>query len=113
MTIAARQFLSLTSGLRHLNLRAAIAGWITDLSSSRQAPFLASLALAFTATLLFCFGRAPWVLIAARAFQGVAGSIIYTAGLALIADSVRSDEVGSWYSSDAQRQRLRIVPDSK
>lgn len=79
-----------------MTVAAPIAGWATDLSSSRQIPFLGSLVLAFISTLLFCLATAPWVLVIARAFQGVAGSIIYTAGLALIADSVRADEVGSW-----------------
>ena len=79
-----------------MTLAAPIAGWATDLSSSRQIPFLGSLVLAFISTLLFCLATAPWALVIARAFQGVAGSIIYTAGLALIADSVRPDEVGSW-----------------
>ena len=80
------------------NCWTAFAGWITDLSASRQAPFLASLLLAFVSTLLFCWGETPWILVLARAFQGISGSFIYTAGLALVADSVRSDEVGSWYS---------------
>lgn len=79
-----------------MTLAAPIAGWATDLSSSRQVPFLGSLLLAFISTLIFSLASAPWVLVIARAFQGVAGSIIYTAGLALIADSVRPDEVGSW-----------------
>lgn len=79
-----------------MTLAAPIAGWATDLSTSRQVPFLGSLVLAFISTLLFCLATAPWALVIARAFQGVAGSIIYTAGLALIADSVRPDEVGSW-----------------
>ena len=79
-----------------MTVAAPIAGWATDLSSSRQIPFLGSLVLAFISTLLFCLATAPGVLVIARAFQGVAGSIIYTAGLALIADSVRPDEVGSW-----------------
>ena len=79
-----------------MTLAAPIAGWATDLSSSRQIPFLGSLLLAFTSTLLFSLATAPWVLVIARAFQGVAGSIIYTAGLALIADSVRPDEAVSW-----------------
>ena len=75
----------------------AIAGWFADHSSSRQAPLLTGLALAFAATLVFCFARAPWVLVIARIFQGFSASIIYTAGLALIADTVPASEVGSWY----------------
>lgn len=75
----------------------AIAGWAADHSSTRQATLLTGLALAFAATLVFCFARAPWVLVIARMFQGFSASIIYTAGLALIADTVPASEVGSWY----------------
>ena len=59
-------------------------------------PLLVGLGLAFTATLVFCFARRPWLLVVARAFQGFSASIIYTAGLALIADTVPAHEVGSW-----------------
>lgn len=75
----------------------AIAGWAADRSSSRKTVFLAGLGLALLATILYCLGRAPWVLVIARAVQGFSASIIYTAGLALIADTVSPDEVGSWY----------------
>lgn len=78
------------------NSEAAIAGWVADRSSSRRAPLLAGLALAFVATLISCFARAPWLLVIARAFQGFSASVIYTAGLALIADTVPTEEVGSW-----------------
>lgn len=78
------------------NLEAAIAGWLADRSSSRRAPLLAGLALAFVATVISCVARAPWQLIIARALQGFSASVVYTAGLALIADTVRAEEVGSW-----------------
>jgi len=40
--------------------------------------------------------RNPNVLILGRALQGFSGNIVYTAGLALVADAVPSDEIGSW-----------------
>ena len=79
------------------NVKAAIAGWFADRSASRRAPLLAGLALAFAATLISCFARAPWLLVIARLLQGLSASVIYTAGLALIADTVPAEEVGSWY----------------
>ena len=82
----------------------AVAGWAADYSSSRQAPLLTGLSLAFAATLLFCFAQALWVLVIARVLQGFSASVIYTAGLALIADTVSADEVGSWYAPSQNRQ---------
>lgn len=76
---------------------AAVVGWFADHSSSRKAPLLTGLLLAFVASLIFCFARAPWVLVIARVFQGFSASVIYTVGLALIADTVPAEEVGSWY----------------
>lgn len=95
-----------------LRFPVAIAGWFADRSSSRQVPLLVGLALAFTATLVFCFARTPWLLVVARAFQGFSASIIYTAGLALIADTVPANEVGSWYSAPCPRQWLYINVDT-
>lgn len=95
MTVSARK-LHLTSGLlRRLTDRAAIAGWVGD-RTSRRFSFLLGLALAFLATLLFFFAYSPWALVLARAFQGLSAGVIYTAGLALIADSVSPDKIGSW-----------------
>lgn len=97
MAIGARTCPLLRSLCNQCNIEAAIAGWFADRSSSRRAPLLAGLALAFVATLISCFARAPWLLVVARAFQGFSASVIYTAGLALIADTVPTEEVGSWY----------------
>ena len=81
----------------------AIAGWVADHTSSRQTPLLFGLGLAYGATLLFCFATSPFMLVLARCFQGFASSILFTAGLALIADSVSADEVGSWHVSALHR----------
>ena len=59
-------------------------------------PLLLGLALASIATVIFYFAKAPWLLVIARAFQGFSASIIYTTGLALVADTVPAHEVGSW-----------------
>ena len=73
----------------------AITGWLAD-RGTRQLPFLAGLVIAAAATLLLCFGTALWVLVIARLLQGLAASVVYTAGLALVADTVDADQVGSW-----------------
>lgn len=78
---------------------APIAGWAARHFSSRKIPFLGGLGIAFVATVLFCFGRAPWVLVVARVFQGLSAPMVYTTALALVADSVDGDQIGSWYES--------------
>jgi MFS family permease len=78
------------------NQGAAIAGWVADRSSSRRVPFVAGLVLAFLATLLLALAHAPWVLVLARALQGFSASIVFSVGLALIADKMDADEMGSW-----------------
>lgn len=55
------------------------------------------LVLAFAATLLFCFASKPWVLLLGRILQGLSASVIYTAGLALVADAVDPKEIGAWF----------------
>lgn len=52
--------------------------------------------LAILSTLVFCLARAPGLLILGRALQGLAASVIYTAGLALVADAVGAEEIGAW-----------------
>lgn len=56
------------------------------------------LVLAFCATLLFGLGESLWLLIAARLLQGMSGPIIVTTGLAIVADHVNPDEIGSSYA---------------
>ncbi|KAL8910266.1 MAG: hypothetical protein Q9171_004430 [Xanthocarpia ochracea] len=78
-----------------LGLGAPIAGWAAD-RGSRSTPFLFGLVLAFAATMLFCFAYSPWLLLVGRVFQGLSASVVFTAGLALIADAVDPDEIGAW-----------------
>ena len=59
-------------------------------------PFLIGLVLAVAATMLFCFAYSPWLLLLGRVLQGLSASVIFTAGLALIADAVDPDEIGAW-----------------
>lgn len=89
----------MTFGLT-MTIGAPIAGWAANAVSSRKVPFLAGLGVAFVATLLFYLGHAPWVLVIARAFQGLSAPLINTTALALVADSVDRDRIGSWYDSE-------------
>ena len=81
---------------RNLTSPTAIAGFFADRSSSRQAPFLAGLALTFAATILFAASKAPGLLILARCLQGASAGIVYTVGLALLVDTVGREGLGQW-----------------
>lgn len=83
----------------------AVAGWFAD-RGSRSTPFLFGLILAIVSTLVFCLARAPGLLLVARILQGLAASVIYTAGLALVADAVGADEIGAWYRSIFDNVRI-------
>ncbi|KAI4195794.1 MAG: hypothetical protein LQ350_006988 [Teloschistes chrysophthalmus] len=78
-----------------LRVHTALAGWWAD-RGHRSTPFFWGLMLAILSTLVFCLARAPGLLILGRALQGLAASVIYTAGLALVADAVGAEEIGAW-----------------
>ncbi|KAL9027539.1 MAG: hypothetical protein Q9180_007317, partial [Flavoplaca navasiana] len=91
-----------------LGAGAPIAGWFAD-RGSRSTPFLWGLILAIISTVVFCFARAPGLLVLGRVLQGLAASVIYTAGLALVADAVGADEIGAWYNYNTRRATLRMM----
>ncbi|KAI4120887.1 MAG: hypothetical protein LQ338_006694 [Usnochroma carphineum] len=77
-------------------LGAPIAGWVTQHSPVRQVPLVTGLVAALAATILFMLAKATWILVLARCLQGVSAGVVYTTVLALLVESVRQDEVGSW-----------------
>ena len=89
LVASASSYKSLTKGI-------AIAGFFADRSTSRQAPFLAGLALTFVATILFATSKAPGLLVLARCLQGASAGIVYTVGLALLIDTVGREALGQW-----------------
>lgn len=60
----------------------------------RRGPMLWGLLGLAAATLLFAFAEEYWMLIAARALQGLAAAITWTSGLAILADLYPSEERG-------------------
>jgi len=75
---------------------APIAGWITNHSSARQVPLVIGLGMQFAATFFLMVGTAAWMLVAGRCLQGLAAGLVYTAGLSLMAETVRREELGAW-----------------
>ena len=82
-------------GLANL-LVSSFMGWFADRSSSRKAFLLFGLVMQGAATVLFGVVSNLYLLFASRLLQGLSAAIIYTGGLALLVDTVGSDEIGQW-----------------
>ena len=65
-----------------------------DRASGRRAPFLAGLVTLALATIMLCVGSNLAILIVGRLLQGLSAAVVWTVGLAFLADSVGKDEVG-------------------
>lgn len=72
----------------------AITGYIADRIESRQWPLLAGLVALGVSTALLCVGTNMALWIAGRILQGASTAVVWTAGLALLADSMNSNELG-------------------
>ncbi|KAK5048501.1 hypothetical protein LTR84_005591 [Exophiala bonariae] len=86
-----------------------LCAWYIDTTSNRRVPFLAGLAFMATGTLLFGLGNAFWILAVGRIVQGFASSILYTAGLAVLVDTVPKDEVGQWMGTAMSCNNIAII----
>ncbi|KAI9704835.1 MAG: hypothetical protein M1836_006615 [Candelina mexicana] len=75
-------------------MKTAICGYLADRNKSRQLPLLVGLGAMASSTLMLHFGAAIWILILARVLQGLAAAVLYSAGLALLYDSVGNENVG-------------------
>jgi len=70
------------------------SGIISDRSSSRQWPFLGGLAALFFGTALFSVAQSMLWLVMARVLQGMAAAVVWTVGMALLMDTVGSENLG-------------------
>ncbi|QDS72016.1 hypothetical protein FKW77_001984 [Venturia effusa] len=90
---------SYTSGLLAAYAGASVvfsipAGWIADKTGARQTPFLAGLAALLGATILLGVGQSIAVLVVARILQGISAAVVWTVGLAMVLDTVGSENLG-------------------
>lgn len=67
--------------------RAALFGYFADRYRSRKTPFIIGLVAMGVSTVLFVVGRDPYVLLAARALQGVSGAAVGVIGFTLLVES--------------------------
>ncbi|CAI7634231.1 unnamed protein product [Penicillium glandicola] len=73
---------------------APVVGYIADRSESRRWPLLFGLVALAAATALLCVGTHIALWIVGRLFQGAAAAVVWTAGLALMVDTVGKDDLG-------------------
>lgn len=71
-----------------------ICGFVADRTTSRRGPLLLGLIVLFASTVMFCLGKTIAILVAARLLQGASAAVVWTVALALLADTVKHDEVG-------------------
>ncbi|KAI9642954.1 hypothetical protein NHQ30_008688 [Ciborinia camelliae] len=73
-----------------------ICGWLADHTSDRSITYFVGLFILAVATMLFGFAKNAWLLVVSRIFQGFSAAIVYTVGLALLVDTVGSENIGQW-----------------
>ncbi|KAI0154020.1 major facilitator superfamily domain-containing protein [Pestalotiopsis sp. NC0098] len=69
-------------------------GWLADRAPSRQLPFLCGLVALLAGTVMLALGRSIAVLVLARALQGVSATVVWTIGLAMVLDTVGTENLG-------------------
>lgn len=102
--IGADQIQILVSGLLAAYAAASlifslVAGIVADLGSSRKLSFLAGLIALFIATVMLFLGQSVTVIALARVLQGASAAVVWTVGLALLLDTVGSDDLGKTMGS--------------
>ncbi|TGJ80929.1 hypothetical protein E0Z10_g7842 [Xylaria hypoxylon] len=84
-------------------------GWIADRTNSRQAPFLSGLTALLLATIMLALGKSFTVLVVARILQGVSASVVWTIGLAMVLDTVGTQDLGKIFSIISTGQLMAPV----
>ncbi|KAL1640530.1 hypothetical protein SLS58_006880 [Diplodia intermedia] len=72
-----------------------ITGLLADRWSSRQMPFLLGLFSLLIATFLLALGQTITALVVARFLQGLSAAVVWVVGLALLVETVGSDNMGA------------------
>ncbi|KAJ5200738.1 Major facilitator superfamily domain general substrate transporter [Penicillium cf. griseofulvum] len=73
---------------------APVVGYLADRAESRRWPLLVGLVALAAATSLLCVGTHIALWIVGRLFQGAAAAVVWTAGLALMVDTLGKDDLG-------------------
>ena len=94
-----------------LFLGSPVAGLYADHTSSRRFPFLLGLLALAGSTVLLCVGKTMALLVLGRILQGFSAAIVWSVGLALLADTVgRNIGLSMGYVSISMSVGLLISP---
>ena len=74
----------------------ACFGYVADHSKSRRMPLVFGLVFLAGATAMLCVGTSIALFVAGRALQGMSAAMVWTVGLALLADTVDKEELGKF-----------------
>ena len=76
-----------------------VVGIFADLGSSRKLSFLTGLIALLIATTMLFLGQSVAIIALARVLQGASAAVVWTVGLALLLDTVGSDDLGKTIGS--------------
>lgn len=88
-----------------------VAGIIADLGSSRKLSFMAGLIALLIATIMLFLGQSVAAIALARVLQGASAAVVWTVGLALLLDTVGSDDLGKTMGSVRWTPSCQKIPE--
>jgi multidrug resistance protein len=71
-----------------------IVGYFSDRASSRKIHYLIGLLTLLLSTFLVAVARVYWVLLLARVLQGCSSAVVWTVGIAVLADTMPTEQLG-------------------
>ncbi|WPH02774.1 Hypothetical protein R9X50_00564200 [Acrodontium crateriforme] len=71
-------------------------GWYSDRKASRRTPWLLGLLVLLAATILLWLAKSIALQLVARILQGLASTVIWTTGLAIMVDTVGDEHIGEY-----------------
>ncbi|KAK4695291.1 hypothetical protein P7C71_g2442, partial [Lecanoromycetidae sp. Uapishka_2] len=87
-----------------------ICGHLADHTPSRRLPLLIGLLALAGSTLLLCLGKSIALLVVGRILQGISAAIVWTVGLALLADTVGHETIGQSMGYVTMMDRITNTP---
>jgi MFS family permease len=71
-----------------------LVGFLSDRASSRRTLYLLGLLALLCSTYMVAVARKYWILLTARLFQGGSSAVVWTVGLAVVADTLPTKQLG-------------------
>src|SRR5271170_2193442 len=71
-----------------------IVGYFSDRASSRKIHYLIGLFALIVATFMVAVARTYWILLVARVLQGCSSAVVWTVGIAVLADTLPTEQLG-------------------